>query len=495
MTHRFIIRVAAVLAAVLVLAPLAGVNRAGAATAAAVITLKPSVGPPTTKTQEKGSGYVAGETVALYFDGSQVASAVANSTGAFTKAILVPASALPGNHTVEADGTASGLVAQAVFLVRTDWTQGCFEAGRSCFNPYENVIDPRTAGLLALRWTTNIGAMMVRSPVYQGGMVYAGCSHGLYGLDPETGAIILDVDTGPVTTTPAVIPGAGRVPTKIVVGSTDGNIYAIDEPDARVLWQVALGAAPTSPLVACFPPDPCKVLVGAGNTLYAFDTNGNRLWDAVLEGGDISKGGAVMIDTTDARVAVSAGNTLYALNASDGSVVWSTVLSSSSLGDPSVGNPKFVRTRRILVGDQDGVLYSVDPGAGAVLSTFQAGGAITASPAIGNPRSVNPWGFLGDSGGDVYAFDNVDAFGPPIWVANVGGPVDGPPVLANGVVYVGTDPPSGDPYMFALDAATGQVLFQTVLPAPMASAPMVADGRVVLALASGDIASYQTPDT
>jgi len=126
-------------------------------------------------------------------------------------------------------------------------------------------------------------------------------------------------------------------------------------------------------------------------------------------------------------------------------------------------------------------------------SFFAAGGPITASPAIGNPNLPGPWEFAGDARGDIYGFDTTDAFGPPVWADHLGGPVDGPPVLANGVLYVGTDPATGDPNLFALDAATGRVLFQTTLPGGMASAAMVADGKVVLALASGQVAGYQTP--
>jgi len=66
MNQRFIIRLAAVVGAVLVLASVAGPSPAVAATtAAAAITLKPPVGPPTTKVQAKGSGFVAGEPVAM----------------------------------------------------------------------------------------------------------------------------------------------------------------------------------------------------------------------------------------------------------------------------------------------------------------------------------------------------------------------------------------------------------------------------------------------
>ena len=492
MRRVLIIRLGGVLAAASLLASAAGGSSVAATTAA--IALKPAVGPPTTRVQVDGSGFGAGETVAISFDRSLLAPTVADAAGAFRIRVTVPASAHPGSHVIEADGQASGLAAQKVFLVRTDWVQRCFEAGRSCFNPYENVIGLRTASLLAKSWAARIGASGTGSPVYQGGVLYAGGSDGLHGLDPATGAIIINFRIGPVTTTPAVIPRSGRSAAEIVVGSTDGT-FAAASKTGGLMWRVALGAPVTSPLLACFPPDPCKVIVGAGHVLYAFDRNGNRQWAAVLEGGDISKGGAVIINQASGQVAVAAGNSLYAVNASDGSVVWSKVLSRSALGDPAVGNRKLVRSPQMLVGDRGGTLYLVNPGTGVVVSRFAAGGAISGSPAIGDPNLSDPWEFVGDSRGDLYGFKDPAQLGRPTWAANLGGSVNGSPVLANGVLYVGTDPTIGDPNLFALDAGTGRVLFETTLPGGMASAAMVADGKVVLALASGDIAGYETPDT
>src|SRR5262249_10978454 len=135
------------------------------------------------------------------------------------------------------------------------------------------------------------------------------------------------------------------------------------------------------------------------------------------------------------------------------------------------------------------------PGTGAVLSKFAAGAGITASPAIGDPNLSDPWEFVGDARGNVYGFDQTSLSGAPVWTDHLGGPVDGPPVLANGVLYVGTDPAVGDPHIFALDAATGRVLFHATLPGGIASAAMVADGKVVLALASGQVVGFETPDT
>jgi PQQ-like domain len=66
------------------------------------------------------------------------------------------------------------------------------------------------------------------------------------------------------------------------------------------------------------------------------------------------------------------------------------------------------------------------PGSGAVVASFAASGPISGSPAIGDPNASQPWVFLGDDGGNIYAIDSTDEFPPPIWQAALGGPVDGP---------------------------------------------------------------------
>jgi outer membrane protein assembly factor BamB len=465
----------------------------------ATLALNPAVGPPTAIVKAKGSGYAGGEVVALFFDGVRVGSDFANRAGKLNTRITVPAAALPGDHSVEAVGQSSGVSARALFLVRTDWLQGCFEGGRGCFNPYENVLGRDNAGSLAVRWRAPVGADGASSPVYANGKLFVGTANGLVGLDPATGAIIINYRSGPVSTTPAVIRGFDPQPDppgKVIFGSSDGILHAVSTSGAQ-LWQVALGAAPASPLVPpCFPPDPCKVIVGAGNTLFAFDGAGTRLWAAVLEGGDISKAAAVMVEPPDPEhVIVAAGNTLYALDAATGQMIWATAPSRSPLGAPSIGDPTLIGDPNVLVGDQSGNLFSLDPRSGAIVATFAAGGPISASPAIGDPNASDPWVILGDGGGNIYAFDTTNDFPAPVWQAALGGPVDGPPVLANGVVYVATDPEIGDPTIFGLDQASGRILFDAVLPGGLASSPILADGRLVVATKSGDVIAYQGPDT
>jgi outer membrane protein assembly factor BamB len=470
----------------------AGAARAG-------LSLDPAVGPPTSLVKAKGAGFASGELVALFFDGGRVGSDVASRTGKFNGRFAVPASARPGEHVLEAVGRSSAVSAQAMFLVRTDWLQGCFDGGRSCFNPYENVLGPTNAAGLAPAWRAAVGTNGSSSPVYANGKLFVGTEDGLVGLDPATGAIIINDRSGPVSTTPAVIRGFDPQPDppgKVILGSRDGILHTISTT-GEPLWQVGLGAAPASPLVIQGIGDPNdKIVVGAGNTLFAFDGDGTRLWATVLEGGDISKAAAVMTVPPEPEcVVVPAGNTLYALDAASGEIVWATELSRSALGAPSIGNPNLIGDPNLLVGDEAGNLFSLDRRSGAVKAAFAAGGPIGGSAAVGDPNQSEPWIFAGDGGGNIYAFDQTDEFPPPVWQAALGGPVDGPPVLANGVVYAATDPEIGDPHILALDQASGRVLFDSPLPGGVASSPIVADGRLIVATRSGDVLAYDGPDS
>jgi outer membrane protein assembly factor BamB len=469
---------------------------APAVAARSALSIDPAIGPPTSLVKAKGSGFAAGEVVALYFDGARVGSDVAGRTGKFNARLTVPAAARPGDHVVEAVGQSSGISARVLFLVRTDWLQACFDGGRTCFNPYENVLSPATAVGLSVAWRAPVAVNGESSPVYANGKLFLGTNEGLVGLDPATGAIIINDRSGPVTTTPAVIRGFDPQPDppgKVIFGSSDGILHAVSTT-GEPLWQVGLGAVPASPLVIQRIGDPNdKVIVGAGNTLFAFDGDGTRLWASVLEGGDISKAAASMtVPPEPEGVVVAAGNTLYAVDAGTGTVIWATAPSQSRLGAPSVGDPNEIGDPSILVGDGAGILYSIDRSSGLIVASFAGRGAISASPAIGDPNESDPWVLVGDSGGNIYAFDQTDDFPPPEWSVVLGGPVEGPPVLANGVVYVAIDPEIGDPHIFALEQASGRVLFDAALPGGATSSPIVADGKLVVAR-SGEVLAYDGP--
>jgi len=50
-------------------------------------------------------------------------------------------------------------------------------------------------------------------------------------------------------------------------------------------------------------------------------------------------------------------------------------------------------------------------------------------------------------------------------------------------------------HLFALDATSGEVLFKTALTGRMGSEPVVADGNVLIGIASGEVVLYEGPDS
>ncbi|MGH9280748.1 MAG: PQQ-binding-like beta-propeller repeat protein, partial [Acidimicrobiales bacterium] len=62
----------------------------------------------------------------------------------------------------------------------------------------------------------------------------------------------------------------------------------------------------------------------------------------------------------------------------------------------------------------------------------------------------------------------------PVWAAPTGDQVSSSPAVANGTVYVGSD----DTRLYAMNAATGQILWSTITGGSVRSSPAVANGTV-----------------
>ena len=81
------------------------------------IVLNPSSGSAGTKVHVSGGGFGSTETVAVYYQGTSVATATTNTTGAFTATFVVPTTTSIGYTTVQATGSTSGLSEDATFIV------------------------------------------------------------------------------------------------------------------------------------------------------------------------------------------------------------------------------------------------------------------------------------------------------------------------------------------------------------------------------------------
>ncbi len=153
---------------------------------------------------------------------------------------------------------------------------------------------------------------------------------------------------------------------------------------------------------------------------------------------------------------------LYAVEASSGSLKWKLPTKGRIASSPAVAGGL------VIVLSYDSKLYAVDAATGQTRWTFATGGEhrfaarhihgiepaadlmpdpfdfYLSSPAVANNRV-----YFGSGDGHVYALDV--ATGAVVWKFATGNVVHASPAVANGVVYVG----SWDTYFYALDAATG----------------------------------------
>jgi outer membrane protein assembly factor BamB len=457
------------------------------------LALDPDVGPPTTQTAAIGKGFMAGETVELLIDSTVVGSTVADGKGRFQAEFVVPAPAAPGDHVVQARGISSGIIASRIFLVRTDWAQFHFDAGRIGFNPFENVLSPGSVSGIIIQLRKATGRAIVGSPVYCGGLVYVGSTDGnVYASQPppDNDFAWVFATRGPVVSSPAAI---GPEPCKVIVGSMDGNVYALDGASGRLLWSSDAGAPIAASLLATA--ESSLVVGDLNGVLHGLDRNGNRLWATQLDG-PISGAAAFLTPPPEgdapAPAQIDPGNriyvgtergTLYSLNPADGSVAFAVTVDGPIVSAPAVvrGFPEPGAPPKVFVGTTAGTLYALFADDGTEVWRFRTGGAIT-----GTPGFFMPCAFIGSGDGKVYDIEEVDGRPVPSWIVSVGSPVNTSLALANGVLYFGAD----DSKLHALDAATGRELFTSAAITDTRSSPIVADGMVIIGTMSGDLVTF-----
>ena len=111
----------------------------------------------------------------------------------------------------------------------------------------------------------------------------------------------------------------------------------------------------------------------------------------------------------------------------------------------------------VYVGSMDGYLYAVDSQTGRELWKFEAGHPVISTPAVADGTVYFGSGCVGefclrrpDSDYNFYALDSQT--GQEIWRFKTGGGVASSPLVADDLVYFGSE----DQHVYALDRQTGQ---------------------------------------
>jgi outer membrane protein assembly factor BamB len=357
------------------------------------------------------------------------------------------------------------------------WGQFHYAATRSGYDPVEKTLSPANVGRIVERWHATLGGCVYNTPLVSGGRVFT--------------------------------------------SDTSGQLTALRQSDGRRIWSTTIG----------FIPDSTAALWGSlvispgtdasGGYVAAFDAaTGARRWRTRLTVDQYASITAPAV--YGSAVYISAGTTIYAISASSGRVLWKTRLTTSP--DGIVEGPVAVSGfgEYVVAAGTDGHVYALDSATGAVHWNVSAGGGIYhGGPAIYSGVVYVPEGHSSSegSGFDIvalqvsdgrllwhsYAGDDVHVTpaagqgrvfigsidegvraldsktGALLWTAEYQGEVWGAPMLANGVVYVGTDE-----QLVAYDAATGALDYLSQISSNYASmsSPAIVNGRIYMG--SGD---------
>lgn len=276
-----------------------------------------------------------------------------------------------------------------------------------------------------VKWKFHTGGMVIGSPIVASGVVYLGSTDGnLYAIDAESGAQRWKFNAkSRIPSTPAIAAGT------VYFTSYDGNLYAVDAASGAVKWKFqtegerrfsAKHLHGTQPAAETMP-DPFDCYLSSP-----------VLWN-----------GAVYFGSGDGNV--------YALNAASGTVKW-----KFKTGDVVHASPA-IADGTLFIGSWDSYFYALDSESGKEKWRFKTGEDHEIYNQVGIQSSaavVNGMVYFGCRDSHLYALDVAN--GERKWAFSANGSwVVGSPAVQEGKVYF---PTSDSSLLYEVDAATGKVL-------------------------------------
>jgi outer membrane protein assembly factor BamB/RNA polymerase subunit RPABC4/transcription elongation factor Spt4 len=308
-------------------------------------------------------------------------------------------------------------------------------------------------------WNYTMGGTSSGPIVAYGKVILGSVDKKVYALDQMTGAKIWEFITGNSIWASPVVAND-----KVFIGSTDGKVYALDQSSGAKIWEFNIGAEiGSSPAIA-----DGKVYVGAvDGKVYALDGGtGAKVWEYATGGAIIFSSPAII---GDLLFIGSCDGYLYALNKNDGTEEWKAEISD---GKWYVTSSPAVSGGRVFIGSSAyNKTYAFDIYTGAKIWEYMTGGRILASPAIADSKV-----FISSFDGKVYALDQ--SSGAKIWEFNIGKEAMFPLAIADGIIITS----SYDGKIYVLHQSNGSKIWEiTVGGAKDAGTyPAVADGKIYI---------------
>ncbi len=340
-----------------------------------------------------------------------------------------------------------------------NWPQLGGSADHSRHNASETAIGPANIAGLRVDWTATIPGAFAEPAVW-GGVVYVSSTRGaLFAISERTGAQLWFASTG------QAVAGSPAVANGVVYVATSGTVFAFDAGTGALRWSaLGGGGIVSSPAVA-------------NGVVYTGSRNGTlRALDAATGAVKWSAGAGAAIVTTPAVsngivYVTSVADELHAFDAVTGQRLWSAVLITAL---PSVSTPTVANGVVFAQGRFNFSAFDARTG----VRLWRDSNACPSSRADASPAVANGVAYASDMCGQVFAFDSAMG-GAQLWMDGTGCCSASAPVVANGLVYVGTaTTPTTRPQVRAFDARTGAELWTLAAGGARAPVPVVSNGTV-----------------
>ncbi len=309
----------------------------------------------------------------------------------------------------------------------------------------------RTATLKPL-WTFQCEDEIRSAPTYYEGRILIGSyDHNLYALDATSGTLAWKYATdGGVTTKPAVFEG------NVYIGSTDGRLHAVSARSGRVVWTYyTKGKVYSSPRIA-----ENHVFFGSDDqNLHAVNAmTGRAAWtfaaDSEIRSSPFILGDVVYVGSDSGE--------LYCVDFR-GVLKWRYKAKLAITASPIAENDV------VYAVSLDSSIYALDARSGWMLWRFRMGKGGVSSPCLAENLL-----FVGSADGNLYAIDVRTA--KEVWRFRAEHQVSGSPIVYKDSVYCG----AADGYLYCLEYRTGRLRWKFQTQGPITAAPLVYDDVVYI---------------
>lgn len=227
-----------------------------------------------------------------------------------------------------------------------------------------------------------------------------------------------------------VTPSIDELSSRIYLGVSNSNFFAIDYLTGKVKWNVICDAPIESSAVITS--DRKLVFITKNGTLYGFDiatdiAHTSPGWKVSF--GEVSLKSVAIDDNNHIIFGTDKGNVYKVKLNSNGTTttLWKVPISTSINSSPVIDAQGF-----IYIGDEEGFFSKLNPETGATIWKFNAKAPIRSTPAITDFGSIN----LATQSGTVFSLTQT---GKVRWRYSVNAPISANILYIDNLIYLGTE--------------------------------------------------------